>query len=55
MITAILVLGSNIEKERNLPEAIRLLRRAPGIKVEEVSGVFESASVGGPADAPDFG
>ena len=28
---AIVVLGSNIEKERNLPEAIRMLRRAPFI------------------------
>jgi GTP cyclohydrolase I len=51
---AIVVLGSNIEKERNIPEAIRLLRRAPGITVERVSRFYESASVGGPPDAPDF-
>ena len=34
---AVIALGSNIEKERNLAEAIRLLRRAPHITVEKVS------------------
>ena len=51
---AIIAIGSNIEKERNIPEAVRLLRRARGITVERVSQVFESPSVGGPDDAPDF-
>ena len=51
---AIVVIGSNIEKERNLPEAIRMLRRAPHITVERVSRFYESPSVGGPDDAPDF-
>lgn len=51
---AVLLLGSNVEKERNLPEAVRLLRRAPGVDVEAVSPIYESASDGGPADAPDF-
>jgi GTP cyclohydrolase IA len=53
-VRAVLVLGSNVEKERNMPEAIRLLRRAPGIEVEAVSPIYESASVGGPPGAPDF-
>ena len=52
--SAIIVIGSNIEKERNIPEAVRLLRRAPGVIVDRVSRVFESHSVGGPPDAPDF-
>ncbi len=51
---AIIAIGSNIERERNLPEAIRLLRRAPHITVEKVSRFYESPSVGGPAGAPDF-
>ncbi len=52
--SAIIVIGSNIEKERNIPEAVRLLRRAPGVIVDRVSRIFESPSVGGPPDAPDF-
>jgi GTP cyclohydrolase I len=51
---AIVVMGSNIERERNLPEAIRMLRRSPHIKVENVSRLYESPSVGGPEGAPDF-
>ncbi len=51
---AIIAIGSNIERERNLPEAIRLLRRASHITVEKVSRFYESPSVGGPAGAPDF-
>ena len=51
---AIVALGSNIERERNMPEAIRLLRRAPHVTVERVSRFYESPSVGGPEDAPDF-
>ncbi|GMQ85546.1 MAG: hypothetical protein BMS9Abin07_1113 [Acidimicrobiia bacterium] len=52
--SAIMVIGSNIEKERNIPEAVRLLRRAPGVIVDRVSRIFESPSAGGPPDAPDF-
>lgn len=51
---AIVVVGSNIEKERNLPEAIRMLRRASHVTVERVSRFYESPSIGGPEDAPDF-
>jgi GTP cyclohydrolase I len=50
----VLSLGSNIEKERHLPEAIRLIRRHRDIDVKGVSRFFESASSGGPADAPPF-
>ncbi len=53
-VHAIVVIGSNIEKERNLPEAIRMLRRADHITVESVSRFYESPSVGGPEDAPNF-
>ena len=51
---AILTLGSNIERERHIPEAIRLLRRHRGIEVLRVSKFFESPSAGGPETAPDF-
>jgi len=51
---AIVLIGSNIERERNLPEAIRMLRRTALITVERVSRFYESPSVGGPPDAPDF-
>ncbi len=51
---AIVAIGSNIEKERNVAEAIRLLRRAPHVTVERVSHFYESPSVGGPEGAPDF-
>ena len=50
----VVVLGSNIERERHLPEAIRLIRRHRGIEMVGVSRFFESPSIGGPGDAPDF-
>ncbi len=53
-VEAIIALGSNIEKERHLPEAIRLLRRHRRIEVRKVSRFFESAPVGGPEGSPDF-
>jgi GTP cyclohydrolase I len=53
-VETIISLGSNIEKERHLPEAIRLMRRNRRIEVRRVSRFFESAPVGGPAGAPDF-
>jgi GTP cyclohydrolase I len=53
-VETVISLGSNIEKERHLPEAIRLLRRHRRIEVRKVSRFFESAPVGGPDDAPDF-
>jgi GTP cyclohydrolase I len=53
-VETIISLGSSIEKERNVPEAIRLLRRHRRIEVTNVSRFFESAPVGGPPGAPDF-
>ena len=53
-VETIISLGSNIERERHLPEAIRLLRRHRRIDVRKVSRFFESEPVGGPADAPLF-
>jgi GTP cyclohydrolase IA len=53
-IEVILLAGSNLDKERCLPEAIRQLRRNQDIVVRAVSACYQSASVGGPPDAPDF-
>ena len=53
-VNAVILAGSNLNKERCLPEAIRRLRRNRDIHVKAVSGCFESRSVGGPPDAPDF-
>lgn len=53
-VEAVILAGSNLDKERCLPESIRKLRRLPGVTVREVSTCYESASVGGPQDAPDF-
>jgi len=53
-VETIISLGSNIEKERHLPEAIRLLRRHRRIEVRKVSRFFESDPVGGPPNAPHF-
>jgi GTP cyclohydrolase I len=53
-VSAVILAGSNLDKERCLPEAIRRLRRSADIQVRSVSSCFESRSVGGPPDAPDF-
>jgi GTP cyclohydrolase I len=54
LVNAVVLAGSNLDKERCLPEAIRRLRRNRDIQVKAVSACFESRSVGGPPDAPDF-
>ena len=53
-VDVIIALGSNIDRQRNIPEAVRLIRRHRGIDVEAVSCVFESDAVGGSADSPAF-
>lgn len=50
----VILVGSNVDKERCLPESIRKLRRRPDITVRSVSTCYESEAVGGPKDAPDF-
>ncbi|MCW5864514.1 MAG: 2-amino-4-hydroxy-6-hydroxymethyldihydropteridine diphosphokinase [Anaerolineae bacterium] len=50
MHRVVILLGSNIDKERNLPAAVRLLRQA--IEVAAVSPVYETAAV--PDDRPRF-
>ena len=50
----IIVAGSNLDRDRCMPEAIRRLRRHPDIAVRRVSSCYESPAVGGSDDAPDF-
>ena len=53
-VEVVISVGSNIDKEKHLPEAIRLLRGHRNIEVTKVSGFYESAAVGGSKDAPPF-
>lgn len=46
----VLLLGSNIDPENNLPKALALLRAQ--LEVEQVSGVWRTAAVG--SDGPPF-
>lgn len=52
MPTAYLSLGSNLDKERNLPAAVRLLARSG--RLLAVSAVYETAPVGNPDDPAFF-
>ncbi|MFH1329409.1 MAG: 2-amino-4-hydroxy-6-hydroxymethyldihydropteridine diphosphokinase [Actinomycetota bacterium] len=47
---ALVVLGSNIAPERNLPAAVSLLAELPGLTVIGVSGVYESPPLDRPGD-----
>lgn len=51
MPRVVVTLGSNIDKERNLPEAVRLLARAADMRA--VSPIYETAAAGAP-DQPHF-
>ena len=53
-VAAVVALGSNIEREQRLPQALRALRRHPQITVKAVSNVYESPAINGPDGAPDF-
>ncbi len=52
MPIAYLSLGSNLDKERNLPQAVRLL--AAHGRLRAVSAVYETAPVGNPDDPAFF-
>ena len=53
MHRVVISLGSNIDKERNLPAAVRLLASSTAVSLVAVSPVYETASVGA-GDAPSF-
>ena len=52
MSRALVSLGSNVGREKNLPAAVRALRQHPELAVVETSCIFESPAVGG--DYPAF-
>ncbi len=53
-VDIVIGVGSNIDRERNLPAGIRGLRRHPRIRVAAVSRVYKSPAVGSTNGAPDF-
>jgi len=53
MASVIISLGSNVDKEKNIPDAIRALRRHPRIEVRRVSEVYHTEPVG-PAGQPEY-
>jgi len=51
----VLCLGSNLgERQQNLQGGVSALVDTPDVTVVDVSPIYESAPVGGPADAGDF-
>jgi len=54
MIPVLIALGSNIDPERNLAQAVFMLSRQPGIKLEAASRIYESAAVGASEPQPAY-
>ena len=53
-VDVVISLGSNIERERHVPEAVRLLRRHRDIEVIRVSRIYESDAVEAAPDTAPF-
>lgn len=53
-VKAVVLAGSNVDRDHCLPEAIRHLRRTPKVTVEQVSACFDTVAVGDDLNAPDF-
>ena len=49
-----ILLGSNIERHRNIPAAVDRLRSHPWLHVLDISSVYESRAVGGDGEQPPF-
>ena len=52
MNEACLLLGSNIDPEKNIPLALHSLRQSPLIQVEQISSIWQTAAVG--SEGADF-
>jgi GTP cyclohydrolase I len=54
-VTPVLIaVGSNIDRERNLPLAFARLRRHPGIRLTAISPIYESAAAGTTTPQPAY-
>lgn len=51
---AVVLAGSNIDRDRCLPEAVRLMRRSTHMIVEGVSACFDTVAIGDTPNAPDY-
>ncbi|MCC9077610.1 2-amino-4-hydroxy-6-hydroxymethyldihydropteridine diphosphokinase [Litorilinea aerophila] len=57
MATALILAGSNVDRERNLPAALDALRRLPGLRVQAVSAIHDTPAIGPdgrPSGQPNF-
>jgi len=54
MVPVLIALGSNIDPERNLAQAVSMLSRHPGIQLDAVSRIYESAPVGTRTPQPAY-
>src|SRR5215831_1376455 len=55
MSLAFLALGSNLgDRREHIARALDALRAAPGVVVERVSSLYETAPVGGPPGQGDY-
>lgn len=50
----LIAIGSNIERERNLPQAVAVLEQQPDIVLRAVSPIYESLPVGTISDQPPY-
>jgi 2-amino-4-hydroxy-6-hydroxymethyldihydropteridine diphosphokinase len=53
-IPVLIAIGSNIERERNLPQAIVALGQQPDIELRAVSPIYESVPVGATTAQPPY-
>jgi GTP cyclohydrolase IA len=54
VIPVLIALGSNIDPERNLAQAVSMLGRQPGIRLAAASSIYESAAVGASIPQPAY-
>jgi GTP cyclohydrolase I len=54
MHPVLITLGSNINREHNLPQAVAMLRRCPKILLVAVSPIYETQAIGGAPNQPAY-
>lgn len=53
-VSVLITLGSNLDRERKVPQALALLRRTPRLRIRAVSPIYESAPVGATTPQPAY-